>query len=114
MKTALEVQDVFSNAIGTENWYKHWTKRGYFTDGVMEVAMSAEAHWLIDAIFSYARKEEFQLWLLRVNEGKAFLNMQEDSDTEVLVTQYIEYTDFPEGTWKFYLENGVLMLPGER
>lgn len=78
------------------------------------VAEKSGAYWLIDAVFSYARKEPFQLWELDVKDSKANLTMREDSDLEALVNQEIEYTDFPEGKWKFYLENKVLMLPGER
>lgn len=109
-----EVQRIYNNAIGSENWYQHWTKRGCYTDGVKMVADTAGAYWLIDAIFSYVRKEPFQLWLLKVQEQKAQLTMQEDTGLDPLVKQDIEYTDFPSGVWKFYLENGVLMLLGER
>ncbi len=114
MNKTYEISKIYSNSIGTENWYKHWSKRGHYTDGVKIVADTAGAHWLIDAIFSYGRDEPFQLWLLSVKDTQARLTMQEDSGLEALVTQDIPFTDFPEGIWKFYLENGVLMLPGER
>lgn len=113
MKTAQEISDIYSNSTGTENWYQHWTKRGTYTDGVKGVADKAGAYWLIDAIFSYARKEPFQLWELAVSDSKALLTMREDSGLETLVRQRIEYTDFPEGKWKFYFTDGVLLLPGE-
>ena len=112
---------------GTENYYKHFTGFGTFTDGVKHLADRAGVHWLIDAIFSYQcekviRCVPFQVWTLKVlrselgknkNEPMAILEMREDTDTPVLVTQKIEYTDFPKGEIKLYFQNGVLFLPSE-
>lgn len=114
MATTADIQQVYQQAIGTENWYQHWTKRGYFTDGVKAIAEVAGAFWLIDAIFSHARMEEFQLWTLLVKDCKGVLTMREDSDSPPIVIQEVAYTDFPQGLWKFYLENDVVMLPEER
>lgn len=56
----------------------------------------------------------FQLWTLAVDEkNRAVLTCQEDCDTAVIYEQKYEYTDFPVGTWKMYLINGVLMVPSE-
>ena len=103
---------------GTNNYYKHWMGIAY-TDGVKEMAELAGAHWLIDAVASYRRKEPFQVWTLDVmlaennRHHKCVLTMKEDSDCPVLVTQKIEYTDFPIGTITLWLIDGVLILPSE-
>ena len=55
------------------------------------------AYWLIDTIFSYSRKEEFQMWTLVVKNGRALLTMREDKGAPKKVKQKIEFTDFPEG-----------------
>lgn len=99
---------------GTENYYKHPLSKCVYTDGVKYLADQAGAYWLIDAIFSYRRTEPFQVWKLMVIEDtSALLTMQEDSDRPILVSQNIEYTDFPEPEITIYLIDGVLLLPSE-
>jgi len=39
--------------------------------------------------------------------------MREDTGASKKVFTIIKFTDFPEGKWKFYLVDGVLMLPRE-
>ena len=52
--------------------------------------------------------------VLTVDENNtAVLTCREDCDTPALYEQRYEYTDFPVGTWKMYLINGVLMVPSE-
>lgn len=107
----LKELDMFT---GTENYYKHWAGFGVYTDGVLYLAEKANAYWLLDAIFSYRRKESFQLWELKVNKDKScILTMKEDSDSPILVKQEIEWTDFPLDYIKLYLIDGVLLLPSE-
>ena len=107
------VKNIYHQSTGTSQWYRHWLGFTY-TDGVKAIADAVGGYWLIDAIFSYNRKEEFQLWILDVADGKAVLTMREDCDLKPLVTQNISFTDFPTGKWEFYLENKVLCLPMER
>lgn len=76
------------------------------------------AFWLVDAIGSYQYKlrgpfRDFQLWVLTVENNMGVLELFEDSGKKPHITQVIKYTDFPEGRYKFYLCNGVLMLPNE-
>jgi hypothetical protein len=83
------------------------------TDGILAMCQQLGAFWLVDAILSYRRQEEVQFWTLTVKDGGAVLTMNEDSDQPNLVKQEISYTEFPEGVWKFYLMDGVLLLPSE-
>jgi hypothetical protein len=60
-----------SHFMGTEEYYRHWTRRLVYTDGVKYVAERGSAFWLIDAIASHQPKAvrnprlaEFQLWEL--------------------------------------------------
>lgn len=99
---------------GTENWYKH-AFGGSYTDGVKYLAENAGAYWLLDAIFSYARKEPFQVWNLTLSPcggSDAVLTMKEDSGAPEVVKQLIEYTDFPFNV-ELWLIDGVLILPSE-
>lgn len=127
MKSIAQIQSNMAHAYGTSQYIKHWTNALVFTDGVNQLREDADCHWLIDAIASYKRTEEFQLWELVVNPDKsAVLTMKEDSDRKPKVIQAIPYTNFPLEKIKFYNEIGgygtednwttcmVLMLPSER
>jgi len=128
MLTIEELKKELNGFIGTECYYQHFTG-GKFTDGVKHLADRAEAYWLIDAIFSWqgerrsfefrGEKRErvkdapFQIWILKVADSSAVLEMREDSDQPAVVRQEIEFTDFPAGEIKLYLIDGVLLLPSE-
>lgn len=106
-----------SQLTGSEHHYIHWTKLLKYTDGVKFIAEKYGAYWLVDAISSYQPVqgkglEDFQLWRLKVRGSRAILTCRGDSDQPAIITQKIEYTDFPESI-RFYVENGVLLLPGE-
>jgi hypothetical protein len=105
---------------GTENWWRHWTGRITYTDGVKFLAEKAGAFWLIDLVASHQtarlRQEAFQVWLLAVNRGKtpmAVATCRADTDTPELVRQEIEHTDFPLASIRLWLVDSVLMLPSE-
>lgn len=105
---------------GTERYHRHTLARLLYTDGVEFLAENADCYWLIDAIASYQpqlksqRLREFQVWTLTVKDRSAILTCREDSDCEPVVTQEIEFTDFPLPEIKLWVENGVLLLPSER
>jgi len=103
--------------IGTEHYYRHWLGFNY-TDGVQYMAEKAQAHWLLDAVFSYQHEKHvknvpFQVWHLEVTGSSAVLTMREDSDQPELVRQEIGYTDFPLDKIDLWLISGVLILPSE-
>lgn len=115
-----ELETDLSQFSGTDNWWRHWTGRITYTDGVKFLAEKAGAFWLIDLVASYQtgrlRQEEFQIWKLVVDHDKrpmAVATCQADKNWPVLVRQEIEYTDFPLPSTKLYLAHGVLMLPDE-
>ena len=112
-----QLQKELLQFIGTENWYKHWAGLLHYTDGIKYLADKAGAYWLVDLVASYQHKLKgapFQLWSIKVNDDKtAVVEMREDIGLEPLVTQRIEFTDFPLADFEFYISNGVLMLKGE-
>jgi hypothetical protein len=94
------------------------------TDGVVFLAEAAHAHWLTDAIASYqhdrrVRTEEFQVWRLTVDVHtcRATLTMSDGNSRSPIITQSIEYTDFPLVMIDMWLvasgDHWVLMLPSE-
>jgi hypothetical protein len=111
---------------GSGTWYRHWTGKLIYTEGMQYLAENAQAYWLIDAIASYQGEkvltqdpllQEFQVWTLTVNEDRtARLVCVADSGQEAAVTQDIELTDFPLSEIKLYVclgEQLCLMLPSE-
>jgi len=114
-KLVFELSQGLLQFTGTENYYKHWVGNYVYTDGVKFLADKAGAYWLIDAIFSYRRKEPFQVWELAVDtpRNKALLTMREDTKYPPKVRQEIPFTDFPLDYIKLYLIDNVLLLPSE-
>lgn len=115
----VDMYEFMSGFTGTEAYHRITVVPLKVTDGIKAVADKAQAYWLFDAIASYqvekkVRDVPFQLWMLRVaGDKRAILTMQEDMNKKNIVEQKIKYTDFPYGDWKFYLIDGVLLLPSE-
>ena len=103
---------------GTTQYHKLTLMSLLATDGVKMVAEKAEAFWLVDAIGSYQTNPKvqalaIQFWTLEVKDNQAVLFCVEDCGMPRIVEQEIKYTDFPDGNWKFYVQQGIMMLPGE-
>ena len=124
MITAEQLQADLAQCYGSTTVYKHpFGIR--FTEGIKTLADEAQCNWLVDAIASHQKGyqiiyntdlQEFQLWLLTVNEDhSAILACYEDSPStcEAVITQLIPATDFPLPEIKLYLEQGTLLLPSE-
>ena len=116
-KEIKDLNNEFTNFYGTENYYQHWTKKGVFTDGIKAMADRFKAYWLIDVVFSYQDKKigsiPFQVWSIVSTGDKATVEMKEDSDQPILVSQEIPLTDFPKGMLKMFYIDNVLLLPSE-
>lgn len=114
-----------ANFYGSEQFYRHWTRRLIYTEGVHFLEQNG-AGWLVDAIASHQLNpklnegdlRDFQVWELKLNgKGGCTLTCKADSDKPNVVTQEIEYTDFPLDNFTLWVERGeemTLMLPSER
>lgn len=105
---------------GSEQWYRHPLARNiFYTDGIQYVAQRAGAYWLIDEIACQqkhpcVRKEDFQVWTLRVNlEQSTATLFCDDGNGHIVCQKNIDYTDFPLAEIKIYVANNVILLPGE-
>ena len=108
---------------GTENYYKHMNV--LLTDGAKFLAEEGKCFWLMDVVASYQAELlkkgcEFQLWNIKVDKDKkATITCREDSGVPPVVTQVVEYTDFPLDEYEFYgiydyfYKKTVVMLKGE-
>jgi hypothetical protein len=109
-------QDDLRQFLGSEQWFRHWTGKMLYTDGIKHVAETAGAYWLLDIIATELMplntREHFLSIVLKVDGSKARL-LVDDGNGHVLYEKAIEYTDFPQGEWKFYLIDGTLLLPSE-
>lgn len=120
---------ITGHANGCNYHVRHWTKRMLFTDTLERIAAEVGAHWLIDAVASYQcddldrRTAGMQFWTLRRTPTNrmphaATLVCVKDSDRPPLVTQTIEYAEFPATKFDIWVEgdgeNRVAMIPQER
>jgi hypothetical protein len=124
--------DELSQFTGDLERYRHpFNRRVIFTPGVRHMAERAGAYWLIDLIASYIgtpeltaaikddeRLGEMHFWRLDVPEdGPAVASCRADSDVPPVITQTIEFTDFPLDhieVWAgFDGQHWTLYLPSE-
>jgi len=112
-----KIKQELAQCTGTEAYHRITTVPLPVTDGVQEFAEIAKAYWFIDLIASYqigkTKNKPYQVWTLKVRDSQGEVVMQEDYGTPILIRQEIPYTDFPDGTFEVWIENGVALLPSE-
>lgn len=122
MNNAAELSHQLAHHTGSDTWFKHPFNRSCtYTEGVRTFAESAGggAYWLLDILLTQpeiinAQREHGIVFItLAVSRGSAMLTVVPDTDAPALYTRHIDFTDCPEGQWKFYFGNDVLMLPSE-
>lgn len=125
METANITLHLLNQFTGTSQHWVHWTKQLAYTDGVHYLVENGAA-WVVDLVASYQlnsvlvddkptiiRNIPFQLWEVEITITGGFIaTLKEDSDMPELVRKEGEFTDLPIPL-KLYVENGVLLLPGE-
>lgn len=122
-----ELKAALANYYGSETFYRHTlNRRMTYTEGVQAFAEYASAYWFLDIaateLFALLkvkstcphapRGEDFLSVVLHVEGTKAKITA-DDGNGNVLFTKLIDYTDCPEGEWKFFFVGNVLMLPSE-
>jgi len=121
MVTAESLRTQLDKFTGTENYYYNRMYPGLkYTSGVQYFLTSAEAYWFLDIIgfclFPNQAKQEWPGFLTIIvlvsDDNKAVIAV-EDGNHNQLHTQKVPYTDCPEGDWKLWLIDGVLLLPSE-
>lgn len=112
--TKEELSLCMRHATGTMHYYKHFLAPFNYTDGVKLFADKAEAYWFIDIVASILKKiykRYFVSVTLTVKDEEADFVVLDNN--KVVYKQHISYTDCPEGVWKFYYTNNVLLWNGE-
>ena len=103
--------------IGTENWHRHGINRQMLlTDGVVYYADQAGAWWFLDIVATEVMRfhpmKPFLVIDLDVEDGKADISVSDGNDLS-LWHRHIQFTDAPDGLWRFYLADNVMLLPSE-
>jgi hypothetical protein len=103
----------------TEMWHRHvLNPKMLYTDGVQYFAENAGngAYWLLDImateLMDLHKKEPF-LHIQMLVGGSAARIIADDGNGNEVWRREIEFTDCPEGVWRFYLTDNVLLLPSE-
>jgi len=118
--TSADLSDQLSGYHGGDQTYFHNLNQNViYTSGVRHFAQSAGAYWFLDILATEPKirrqGQDFALILLTVKDKKAKIIVTDGNDgTPGIFKRNIDFTDCPEGEWKFYFENGTIMLPGER
>lgn len=113
-----QLRDQLAMHVGSQSFFRHWTRQLIYTEGVQFLAEQARAYWLIDLVASWRldpriRGEEFVVWRLSVNEDRTATAIADDGNNNELVRQEIEFTDFPLPEITLYLTDHTLLLPSE-
>jgi len=119
----LELQTELKKFHGTANYYKHLFPGKspiILTDGCKYVRDDFNAYWLFDAILSYQddkllMKVNFQIWeLKRLKKDLSWLlTCREDTNKKALISQAIEFSDFPIDYIRIWVIGSVALLPSE-
>lgn len=127
INTVKELEAELAMYNGTEGYYIMFAGSPLsFTDGVRAMAIAADAFWLITMIESHMpeilrnrRLREFALVRFESGYGSGTLEILEDAFDEdgepskPIISQDVPLTDFPEGVFEMFLEQGVLLLKSE-
>jgi len=102
---------------GTEQYYKHPSfTTSVYTDGVKYFAETAGAYWFLDIVFSEYSSLMNQLGFLSINLFVGVLGANisvTDGDGNKFTGMRIPFTDCPQGEYKFFYADNVLMLTTE-
>lgn len=108
---------------GTAEYHKHLFPGKspiLLTDGCKYVRDACNAFWLFDAILSYQcekvlRNVNFQIWELKQlkKDFTWLLTCREDTGRRPLISQSIEFSDFPLDYIRIWVIDKVALLPSE-
>ena len=126
MNNAKDLIFDFTAFTGSLNHYSHqlpMTPELRLTEGAKHFADTMGAYWLMDIIATeflpLLSEEDYIIFIeVTVNDDNSAVIVGTDGDKGggpiTLHTRTIEYTDLPTNSgFKFYLQDGVLMLPSE-
>ena len=121
--TDTDIRNELKQFHGTQEYHKHLFPGKspiLLTDGCKFIRDECKAYWLFDAILSYQASIElkgvnFQVWELKQLRKNLtwLLTCREDTGKKPLISQSIEYSDFPIDYIKIWVIDKVALLPSE-
>lgn len=116
--TSEQLRQELAHCTGTENWYRHPMNREWlYTDGVQHFCEAAGAYWFMDILVTEPEilqtAQEFAAVTLTVLPTQQARITVTDGNENETFHRHLQYTDCPEGEWRFYMYNNVLMLTSE-
>lgn len=136
MESATNIRNALPQFTGTQRWFRHPAgalvgTEVLYTEGAKYLADAAEAYWLLDLIVSYQKEaavkaEDFQVWKFKrggdadmaTKERPHRATMTDGNGETPIVSQAIEYTDFPLPEIELWAiaegpQRRVILLPSE-
>ena len=123
---SIDLKNNLAQFTGSEQvFFNPLNKRVNYTDGVRFFARNAGggAYWLLDILVTQpeilkgVKEHGFCVVILKVIGSVGHLTVARDYDGEsfdgVAYTRSIDFTDCPEGEWKFYFVDNTILLPSE-
>lgn len=116
-----EIQHSLQEFHGTEGYHKHLFPGKspiLLTDGCSFVRRECKAYWLFDAILSYqcdklVGRIPFQKWILKQQrKDLTWLLLCYDGE-KLMISQKIEFSDFPLPGIEIWVIDKVCLLPSE-
>lgn len=112
-----DIRNALAYCTGTDHWYRHPLVRScLYTDGARTFAEMAGAYWFLDIVATevlpFQRKEEFIVVTMTVTGSTARI-VADDGNGNPFWSRDIEFTDCPEGEWKFFVQNNTMFVPSE-
>jgi len=118
-----ELKRALRQFTGKECYWKHLYPAKsplLLTDGCRYVRDILNSHWLFDSILIFQadkrlRGVNFQIWTLQQSKKdlSSLLTCRKDSNLKPLISQVIEFSDFPLDYIKLYVIQGIALLTSE-
>lgn len=116
----MSFQSDLAQFTGTDNYYVHplFARHIRWTDGVQYFRDNAGggAHWFLDIILTEVatlhKRHEFVSVTMIVTGSRAKIVATDGNET-TLWSKKIDFTDCPEGEYRFFLTDNVFMLASE-
>jgi hypothetical protein len=120
---SVEIKRTLKEFKGTRRYYKHLFPGKspiLLTDGCNYLRNVCKAYWLFDTILSYQcdivlRNANFQIWELRrlKKDLSWLLTCREESGKKPILSQTIEFSDFPLDDIIIWVIGRAAILPSE-
>lgn len=109
-----ELRGALIQFTGTEQWWRHTPFNLVYTDGVKYFAEQAGAFWFLDIVATEIEPTKLDFAVIKlVSKDNTGSIVVEDGNGNVTWEKKIEYTDAPEGVWRFFIQDNIILLPSE-